>query len=70
MTDKTAEQKIDDVTALASTPGNAFASDYLLGMANGLILAQAIIKGTEPAYLTMPDRHEALRQAIARLTAK
>lgn len=51
-----ATKDIDDVTAVAVTPGNAFANDYLLGMANGLLLAQSILKGGEPAYLSMPAR--------------
>jgi hypothetical protein len=51
---RTKEQKLDDVTSIATSPGNYDADPYMLGMANGLILAQAIIKGHEPQYLRMP----------------
>ena len=47
---------IDSVTDVATSPGNAFSNDYMLGMANGLILAQSILKEIEPTYLTMPDK--------------
>jgi len=43
---------LDDVTAIASDPGNALASDYMRGMANGLILAQSILKGGDPLFIT------------------
>lgn len=43
--------QIDEVTTVATQPGNAYASDYMRGMANGLILAQSIINGKDPVYL-------------------
>jgi hypothetical protein len=46
---------LDDVTNVAIQPGNALADDYLQGMANGLILAQAIMKGAEPEFIKRPN---------------
>lgn len=39
------------VTDAAKSRGNADANDYLHGMANGLILALAIVEGKEPEYV-------------------
>ena len=39
------------VTDAASSRGNADANDYLHGMANGLILALAIVEGKQPEYV-------------------
>lgn len=47
-------KELDDVTAFAVSPGNADANEYMRGMANGLILAQAIIKDQEPQYIEPP----------------
>lgn len=47
-------QDIDSVTAVAVDPGNAGASEYMRGMANGLILAQSIVRDTEPQYIDTP----------------
>lgn len=44
-------KQLDDVTAIAISPGNADVNDYLRGMANGLLLAQSIFKGGEPKYI-------------------
>lgn len=46
---------LDNVADIAVMPGNAHATPYMLGMANGLILAQSIFKDTEPKYLTAPE---------------
>lgn len=46
---------LDNVTSIAASPGNAHANQYMLGMANGLILAQSIFTDKEPAYLTAPE---------------
>lgn len=43
--------QLDEVTKVATDPGNAYADEYMRGMANGLILAQATVNGKEPAYL-------------------
>lgn len=58
MSEKTIEQKVkalDDVTAVATSHGNAYADEYMRGMANGLLLAQSIFKGEEPKYLEARD---------------
>lgn len=44
-------KQLDDVTAIAVSPGNALANDYMRGMANGLLLAQSIFKNSEPKYI-------------------
>ncbi len=44
-------QRLEEVLAVAVDPGNAHANDYLHGMANGLILADAMFKGVEPKYI-------------------
>jgi len=54
MIEKTPEkifQDIKDVTAVAVAPGNANTNHYMRGMANGLILAEAIIEDKEPKYI-------------------
>lgn len=45
---------LDNVVAVSISPGNAHANPYMLGMANGLILAQSIFTDEEPAYLIAP----------------
>lgn len=40
--------KLDDITKVKSTVGNYDVSEYMRGMANGLILAQSIIIDEEP----------------------
>lgn len=47
---------LDDVTAIAVSPGNADVNDYMRGMANGLILAQAIMKDQEPQYIEATEK--------------
>jgi hypothetical protein len=47
---------LDEVTAVASDPGNALSSDYMRGMANGLILAQSIFSGVDPQFLDAEGR--------------
>lgn len=43
-----------DVTDIARSKGNFDANDYMLGMANGLTLALAIVDEKEPDYLRAP----------------
>lgn len=67
---KTAIEKLDDVTAIATSNGNYDCNAYMLGMANGLILAQAIMKDQEVKYLDAPaewldDRPTVLSEAVA-----
>lgn len=47
--------ELEQLVATASSPGNYDANQYLHGMANGLILANATIRDEEPAYLEWPD---------------
>lgn len=74
---KTAIEKLDDVTAIAVSPGNYDCNPYMHGMANGLLLAQAIMKDKEVAYLDQPgvwlndlgenpNPPEAIASAVAR----
>lgn len=55
------------VTLAARSRGNADANDYLHGMANGLILALAIVEGKEPEYIKsrpkMPPKYMTIRGA-------
>ena len=44
-------RQLNELVKTASSPGNADANDYLHGMANGLILAEATMRGTEPDYV-------------------
>lgn len=53
---KPALQALAEVTTQACSPGNWDYDEYLRGMANGLILASAIMRGTEPEYLHAPER--------------
>lgn len=50
------EEEITKVTDIAVSPGNAFADKYMYGMANGLILAQSILRGVDPEYLVWPEK--------------
>lgn len=47
---------LDSVTSIAASPGNAHANEYMLGMANGLLLAQSIFTDKDPKYLTAPEQ--------------
>lgn len=67
-TGKTPEQKLDEVTAVSSDPGNALADEYMRGMANGLILAQSIVRGTEPQYIEAPAQ-PTLQERVNHATA-
>jgi hypothetical protein len=44
-------QELRQVHELATSPGNYDVDDYMLGMANGLILALAIMEDKDPQYL-------------------
>jgi len=44
-------QRIREVTAIQCSPGNFDVNEYMRGMANGLILAQAIVDDKEPKYI-------------------
>lgn len=45
---------LDNVTSIQCADGNWNYDPYMQGMANGLILAQSIIKGHEPSFLGAP----------------
>jgi len=47
-------EKLKDIVKIQCSEGNWNANDYMLGMANGLILAEAILEEKEPKYLTKP----------------
>lgn len=58
MVKKTFKEKLkalDSVTEISTSKGNYDANPYMWGMANGLILAQAIMKDETPAYLDRPE---------------
>jgi len=66
---------LDNVVSIASNPGNAHATPYMLGMANGLILAQAIVTNGNAEYLSAPetflaDRPKPATQAVTDTAAK
>jgi hypothetical protein len=61
---KTAIEKLNDVTAIATDPGNAGANDYLRGMANGLILAKSIFDGVEPEYIISVDPDDTVHKMV------
>jgi hypothetical protein len=58
MTDrqKTALEKLDEIVHVQSLPGNWNYDAYMHGMANGLILAAAILHDREPVYLETPEK--------------
>jgi hypothetical protein len=55
MKDET-KTKFDELVKIQCSPGNWDYDPYMHGMANGMLLAQAMIRDTgEPAYLTAPS---------------
>lgn len=54
---KTEIEKLDDVTNIATSKGNYDCNPYMHGMANGLILARAIMKNQEVDYLDAPAKY-------------
>lgn len=61
-------EKLDEVTKVAIDPGNAHSSHYMRGMANGLILAQAVFNDVEPTYIEADVVRDFDYIAEARLT--
>jgi len=49
-------EQLREVTQQACTPGNAHDNQYMFGMANGLILALAIMQNEQPKYLEKPEK--------------
>jgi hypothetical protein len=56
---------LEDITKIQCSKGNWDASEYMLGLANGLILALATIQGTDVNYLTLPKNPNALEEALS-----
>lgn len=50
-----AVQDLERLVALASSDGHYNFDEYLYGMANGMILALAVLKDEEPQYLDRPS---------------
>lgn len=48
-------KKLKEVSDVQSMDGNWDFSRYMLGLANGLILAVSIMEDTEPEFLDEPD---------------
>ena len=48
-------EKLKELNAVQCTDGNWDYDPYMHGMANGLILALAVIEDIEPVYLDAPD---------------
>lgn len=51
-------KQLEDCTNTACSKGNYDVNEYMRGMANGLILARAIMDGTEPEYIPAPDTQD------------
>lgn len=49
-------EKLDELIKVQTSPGNWDYDPYLHGMANGMILSQAILKDEEPQFLTAPEK--------------
>lgn len=61
---KTLEKRLgelDSIVGIQCSDGNWNTSEYMLGMANGLLLAQATMKDEEPAYKKRPDKYPATK---------
>jgi hypothetical protein len=53
---RTSIHALTSVKNIQCTNGNWNYNGYMHGMANGLILAEAIIKGTSPEFLDAPEK--------------
>lgn len=51
-------KQLDECTNTACSKGNYDVNEYMRGMANGLILARAIMNGEEPEYIPAPDTQD------------
>ena len=51
---KSPADKLADIVAIQCSDGNWNYDPYMQGMANGLILAQAILTDTDPQFLSAP----------------
>lgn len=50
--------KLKEITKIATADGNWNANEYMFGMANGLILAEAIMENKSPVYLEWENTTE------------
>ena len=48
--------ELEKLVAIACSPGHYDYDEYMYGMANGLILALAVMKDEEPQYLDRPEQ--------------
>jgi hypothetical protein len=48
-------QKATEITEIQCTEGNWDYDSYMFGMANGMILVLATVKGEEPKFLSAPE---------------
>lgn len=49
-------KKLEDIIAIQSSHGNFDHSPYQFGLANGLLLAHAVVTEQPPKFLTAPAR--------------
>lgn len=47
---------LDSLVAISSSDGNWNYSEYLLGMANGVLAARAVVTGKSPDFLSAPEQ--------------
>lgn len=52
---KTEIQQLEELIKVQTSNGNWNYDPYMHGMANGMILSLAILKGEEPVYLDAPN---------------
>lgn len=53
---KTPIEQLEACVGIQCSDGNWNYDEYMFGFANGLILAEALMKGTEPKYLSRPEK--------------
>lgn len=54
--EKKKNERVSDVTKIAVSPGNANANEYMRGMANGLVVADAIANDKEANFVESPKK--------------
>lgn len=54
--EKKKARQIAEVTKIATSPGNADANEYMRGMANGLVVADATVNDKEPVFVEPPKK--------------
>ena len=53
---KTPLEQLEECRKIQCSKGNWDYDDYMFGFANGLILAEALMKNEEPEYLQRPEK--------------